>query len=143
MERQRQRQPLAPRAHRAGKNEPPILAARAFASGAVTNGNFYVLAGFDGIAPYVLETDFFNGSVWATVAPIPIGHSQSRAAAVGDNIYVPGGFNSVQFGGPLNVMQIYDTVANIWSSGLNLPQTRSRRSGRRIQRKGVHHLGLH
>src|SRR5262249_25421197 len=28
-------------------------------------------------------------------------------------------------GGPLNVMQIYDTVANTWSSGLNLPQTRS------------------
>jgi Kelch motif protein len=107
------------------QNEPPMVAARAFASAAVANGNFYVLAGFDGVAPYVVETDFFNGSVWATGAPIPIGHSQSKAAAVGNNIYVPGGFNSIQFGGPLNFMQIYDTVANTWSSGLNLPQTRS------------------
>jgi hypothetical protein len=105
--------------------EPSILAARAFASGAIANGNFYVIAGYDGVAPYVLETDYFNGSVWTTGAPIPTGHSQSKAAAVGNNIYVPGGFNSVQFGGPLNVMQIYDTVANTWSNGLNLPQTRS------------------
>src|SRR4029434_8210189 len=96
------------------QNEPPMLATKVFASGAVANGNFYVIAGFDGIGSYVLETDFFNGSVWAMGAPIPTGHSQSKAAAVGDNIYVPGGYNSIQFTGPLNLMQIYDTVANTW-----------------------------
>src|SRR4029077_5076915 len=105
--------------------EPPILAARAFASGAVANNAFYALTGFDGVTPYVTATNFFNGSVWATGAPIPVPHAQSRAAAIGNVIYVPGGFNSIQFGGPLDLMQIYDTSANTWSNGMNLPAARS------------------
>src|SRR5262249_15880743 len=45
--------------------EPPILAARSFASGAVANNAFYVLSGFNGSTPYVAETDFFHGSLFA------------------------------------------------------------------------------
>ena len=105
--------------------EPPILAARSFASGAVANNAFYVLTGFNGSTPYVTETDFFNGSVWAMGAPIPVPHSQSRATSIGNIIYVPGGFNSIQFGGPLDFMQIYNTTANTWSNGMNLPAARS------------------
>src|SRR5207244_7890705 len=97
----------------------------AFASGAVANNAFYVLTGFDGVAPYVTATNFFNGSVWATGAPIPVPHSQSRATSIGNVIYVPGGFNSIQFGGPLDFMQIYNTTANTWSNGMNLPAARS------------------
>jgi len=103
------------------QTEPSMLAARAFASGAVARNAFYVLAGYNGTTPYVTETDFFNGTTWATGAPIPTPHSQSKAAAIGNNIYVPGGFNSVSFGGPLNFMQIYNTTANTWSNGMNLP----------------------
>jgi hypothetical protein len=102
------------------QNEPNMLASRAFASGAVASNAFYVLTGFNG-SGYEIASDYFNGSVWTKGAPIPTGHSQSKAAAVGDNIYVPGGFNSIQFGGPINLMQIYDTVANTWSNGMNLP----------------------
>src|SRR5206468_1956025 len=105
--------------------EPSMLNARAFASGATANNAFYVLTGFDGVAPYVTATNFFNGSVWATGAPIPVPHAQSRAASIGNVIYVPGGFNSIQFGGPLDFMQIYNTTANTWSNGLNLPAARS------------------
>jgi len=36
-------------------------------------------------------------------APIPVPHAQSRAASIGNIIYVPGGFNSIQFGGPLEL----------------------------------------
>src|SRR5207302_3197451 len=108
----------------AWRNEPPMLAVRAFASGAVANNAFYVLTGFNGSA-YETESDYFNGSVWAMGAPIPTGHSQSKAAAVGNNIYVPGGYNSISFGGPINLMQIYNTTANTWSNGMNLPATRS------------------
>src|SRR5262249_19156291 len=103
------------------QSEPPMLAARVFASAAVANGNFYVISGWDDISPYVSETDLFNGTAWATGAPIPVPHSQSKAAAVGDKIYVPGGF----VGSPINNMQIYDAITNSWSNGLNLPQSRS------------------
>ena len=104
--------------------EPSMLNPRAFASGATANNAFYVTTGFGGSA-YVTETNFFNGSVWATGAPIPVPHSQSRAASIGNVIYVPGGFNSIQFGGPLDLMQIYNTTANTWSNGMNLPAARS------------------
>src|SRR4030095_4508837 len=98
---------------------------RSFASGAVANNAFYVLSGFNGSTPYVAETDFFNGSVWAMGATIPVPHSQSRATSIGNRIYVPGGFNSIQFGGPLDLMQIYDIPTNTWSNGMNLPAARS------------------
>ena len=52
-------------------------------------------------------------------------HAQSRGTAVGTNIYVPGGFNSVRFGGPLDTMQIYNTTTNTWSAGMTLPAARS------------------
>src|SRR2546430_15507440 len=59
------------------------------------------------------------------MAPIPTPHSQSRAAAVGNRVYVPGGFNSIQFTGPLDNMQIYDTTTDTWSQGMVLPAARS------------------
>ena len=64
-----------------------MLNARAFASGATANNAFYVTTGFGGSA-YVTETNFFNGSVWATGAPIPVPHSQSRATSIGNVICV-------------------------------------------------------
>jgi hypothetical protein len=59
------------------------------------------------------------------MAPIPVQHAQGRAAAVGTNIYVPGGFNNVQLGGPLDTMQIYNTGTDTWSNGMTLPAARS------------------
>jgi N-acetylneuraminic acid mutarotase len=102
------------------QNEPPLLTSRSFAAGAVANNAFYVLTGYNGSA-YATATDYFNGSVWHKGAPIPTGSSQAKAATVGTNIYVPGGYNF----GPINNMQIYDTVGDSWSSGMNLPTTLS------------------
>src|SRR5437667_11602383 len=110
-----------PTCNPAWQNEPNMLASRAFASAAAANNAFYVLTGYDGVSPYVTETDYFNGSTWATGAPIPVPHSQSKAAAVGNSIYVPGGYNF----GQINNMQIYDTVANTWSNGAPLPDNRA------------------
>ena len=56
--------------------------------------------------------------------PYPLPHAQSRGTAVGTNIYVPGGFNSISSGGPLDTMQIYNTATNTWSSGATMPGTR-------------------
>ena len=103
--------------------EPSMLNARAFASGATANNAFYVVTGFNGA--YITQTERFNGTTWANMAPIPTPHSQSRAAAVGNRIYVPGGFNSIQFTGPLANMQIYDTTTDTWSQGMMLPAARS------------------
>src|SRR6266516_7827650 len=52
--------------------EPSMLNARSFASGAVASNAFYAITGFNGVDPYVTATNFFNGSVWATGAPIPV-----------------------------------------------------------------------
>ena len=82
-------------------------------------------SGFNAAPNYTHINERFNGTSWTTLAPIPVPHAQSRGTAVGTNIYVPGGFNSVWFGGPLDTMQIYNTTANTWSSGMTLPAARS------------------
>src|SRR5207253_8326422 len=85
----------------AWQNELPLLNTRTAAAGAVANNNFYVISGFNG-STYATQTDFFNGSVWAAASPIPTPHAQSKAAPVGTNIYVQGGFNSHSSGAPIN-----------------------------------------
>src|SRR2546430_15069477 len=103
--------------------EPSMLNARSFASGATANNAFYVVTGFNGA--YVPQTERFNGTSWATMAPIPTPHSQSRAAALANKAYLPGGFTSFKLTGPLNNMQIYDTTTDTWSQGMVLPAARS------------------
>ena len=56
------------------------------------------------------------------MAPIPKPNVYARAAAVGNNIYVPGG----QWGyGSWDNMQIYNTQTDTWSYGANLPAERA------------------
>ncbi len=91
----------------------------------VVGSNMYAITGFNLAPDYSTANERFNGTSWATMAPIPVPHAQSRGTAVGTNIYVPGGFNSVSFGGPLDTMQIYNTTADTWSMGMSLPAARS------------------
>ena len=57
--------------------------------------NLYAITGFNAAPDYTAVNERFNGTSWTTLAPIPVPHAQSRGTAVGTNIYVPGGFNSV------------------------------------------------
>ena len=107
------------------QNEPPMANARRNAATAVVGSNLYAITGFNAAPDYTAVNESFNGTTWATMAPIPVPHAQSRGAAVGTNIYVPGGYNSVSFGGPLDTMQIYNTTANTWSAGMTMPAARS------------------
>jgi hypothetical protein len=108
------------------RNEPSISTARRNPATAVVGSNLYAITGFDSVSPYTTVNERFDGTTWTTKAPIPVRHAQSRAAAVGNKIYVPGGFNSIDFPpGPLNNMQIYDSVADSWSQGTVLPAARS------------------
>ena len=99
--------------------------ARRNAATVVVGANLYAITGFNAAPDYSTANESFNGSTWTALAPIPVPHAQSRGTAVGTNIYVPGGFNSVSFGGPLDTMQIYNTTANTWSAGMVLPAARS------------------
>ena len=109
----------------AWRTEPPISTARRNAATAAVGSNLYAITGFDSVSPYTTVNERFDGTSWTTQAPIPTRHAQGRATAVGTKVYVPGGFNSIDFTGPINNMQIYDTVTNSWSQGMVLPAARS------------------
>ena len=102
-----------------------MATARRNAATAVVGSSLYAITGFDLAPNYTTANERFNGTSWSARAPIPVRHAQGRAAAVGTKIYVPGGFNSVDFGGPLDNMQIYDTTTDSWSQGAVLPAARS------------------
>ena len=99
--------------------------ARRNAATAVVGSSLYAITGFNLAPNYTDANERFDGTSWSTRAPIPVRHAQGRAAAVGSTIYVPGGLNSVDFGGPLDNMQIYDTTGDSWSQGAPLPAARS------------------
>jgi hypothetical protein len=109
----------------AWQNEPPMGTARRNAATIPNDGGLYAITGFDANPNYTTANERFDGTTWTARAPIPVRHAQSRGASVGTKIYVPGGFNSVDFSGPINNMQIYDTVADSWTQGMVLPAARS------------------
>ena len=94
----------------------------ACAAGAVVDGRLFVLGGFTGTAVnrkiYVLEAK--NSTyAWRVYGDFPFDRVYPRAAAFGSVLYVVGG----TIPGPTNLslMQIYDPVANTWSSGPSKP----------------------
>jgi hypothetical protein len=109
----------------AWRNEPPIANFRRNPATVVVGSNLYAITGFNAAPDYTAVNERFDGTTWTTLGPIPVPHAQSRGTVVGDKIYVPGGFNSVTFAGPLNNMQIYNTTTGLWSAGLALPAARA------------------
>src|SRR5206468_10415139 len=105
----------------AWQNEPPMTNARRNAATAAVGSNLYAITGFNAAPNYTTVNERFNGTSWSTLAPIPVPHAQSRGTVVGTNIYVPGGFNSVSFGGPFDRMQLYNTTTHTSSAGRSLP----------------------
>ena len=91
-------------------NEP----ARTRSAGAVVNGKFYVLGGqtSEGRANTVEEFDPSTGS-WTTQAGLmPIPASNICAGAIGEDIYIPGGFDVAQ--NYLTELQVYHTATDSW-----------------------------
>ena len=48
-----------------------------------SGSNLYAITGFNVPPDYTTVNERFNGTSWTTLAPIPVRHAQSRAAAVG------------------------------------------------------------
>ena len=107
------------------QTESPMANARRNAATAVVGSTLYAITGFNLAPNYTDVNERFDGTSWSARAPIPVRHAQGRAAAAGTKIYVPGGFNNVESGGPLANMQIYDTTSDSWSQGAALPAARS------------------
>jgi N-acetylneuraminic acid mutarotase len=60
-------------------------------------------------------------SFWTNGSSIPTPRTEVSATAVGDSVYVIGGFNAQ--GQPTNIVEIYNTKNNTWSSAAPLPHT--------------------
>ena len=74
---------------------------------------------------YTTVNERFNGASWTTRRPSPCRtpRVEERLSALTSMCRVD--INSIDFGGPLDTMQIYDTVADSWSQGMVLPAARS------------------
>src|SRR5919199_3542885 len=60
-------------------------------------------------------------SFWTNSSPIPTPRTEVSATAVGYSVYVIGGFNAQ--GQPTNIVEVYNTKNNTWSSAAPLPHT--------------------
>ncbi|MEV2566249.1 kelch repeat-containing protein [Paenibacillus larvae] len=68
---------------------------------------------------HVVYTNAFSeGTGWAAGADMPTARDDLTSSAVGDKIYVIGGF------GGRDKLEIYDTTTNTWTSGKDMPTAR-------------------
>ena len=65
--------------------------------------------------------------VWMEIAPMKTARCHFGAVAMGEKIYVMGGYNKKD--GKLRSMEVYDTVTNEWSSSSSLPNMKNVRDG--------------
>ena len=73
------------------------------------------------IAAATTSNNYNTKSFWTNGSSIPTPRTEVSATAVGDSVYVIGGFN-VQ-GQPTKIVEIYNTRNNTWSSAAPLPHT--------------------
>src|SRR5918911_4090703 len=71
------------------------------------------------IAAATTSNNDHTKSFWTNGSPIPTPRTEVSATAVGDSIYVIGGFD--KYGLPTNIVEIYNTKNNTWSSAATLP----------------------
>lgn len=59
-----------------------------------------------------------QGNIWEARAALPVPTGGIQAATIGDNIYVPGGY---QLGIPVRTHYVYNVSTNSWSTAADLP----------------------
>ena len=93
---------------------------------AVVNGKIYVMGGDTGGSGDRATLYCYDPSsdTWTTLPSMPLGPRYGvRAAVLGGKIYAIGG-TSIETGTYLDRVEIYDPVANSWSTGTPLPSAR-------------------
>ncbi|MGH9921273.1 MAG: PQQ-dependent sugar dehydrogenase, partial [Nitrososphaerales archaeon] len=78
-----------------------------------------ITAKFVGNEKYKASSGRLGENEWSIAAHMPTPRDESRAASIGNKIYVVGGFN-VTFN-TVNTVEIYDVTTNKWSNGKELP----------------------
>jgi hypothetical protein len=71
------------------------------------------------IAATITSNNDHTEPFWTNGSPIPTQRTEVSATAVGDSVYVIGGFNAQ--GQPTNIVEVYNTKNNRWSSAAALP----------------------
>jgi type 1 glutamine amidotransferase/N-acetylneuraminic acid mutarotase len=106
------------------------------------NGKMYVFAGFLAGLRITPETEIYDPQAdeWTSGAPMPLAVTHMGAAAVGDEIWIVGGFVGNHPGPATERVQIYNTLTDTWREGPPLPQRRA--SGAAVYHDGkVHYFG--
>ena len=99
-------------------------AARSAHAVVATANAIYALGGTGGQGTPVLEVDRFDGSAWSREGTIPgEGLNAPAAAAIGDDIYLIGGFGTTT-NQPTAKVHRYNTTSKIWTEAAPLPAPR-------------------
>jgi N-acetylneuraminic acid mutarotase len=103
---------------------PPMTSARAAHAVVVAQGAVYVLAGTGADGRPVADVERFDGRTWKRETVLP-GHGLNApaAAALGERIYLIGGFDTTT-NVPTAQVLVYDTHAHQWSAAAPLPRPR-------------------
>ncbi|MCI0568248.1 MAG: hypothetical protein L0Z52_08690, partial [Acidobacteria bacterium] len=107
----------------------PLPSARNHIQAVTVSGKIYVLGGlaqFPG--PSLNQNLMFDPQNpalgWQTRAPLPTSRGSLGCAVDGIKIYCAGGLSSTAGNTAINVMEVYDTVANTWATLAPMPRDR-------------------
>lgn len=116
---------------------------------AIVDGKLYLLTGFNEFTSTLFPTqkvDVYNPltNIWESVAnprsPVPLAMSHVWAAVDGPYIWLVGGFVGPHPGVPTSEVWRYDTVADRWWQGPDLPAPRAS-GGVAIVGRQLHYMG--
>lgn len=105
--------------------QPPVLVQRQEVAVAAGNGRLYLIGGIAGDASILASVEEFDPATraWRFVAPLPRPRHHAAAVALGDSIYVIGGFATLAFD-PQRSVYRYDTTSDFWTEVAPLPSPR-------------------
>jgi N-acetylneuraminic acid mutarotase len=106
------------------RREPEMLTPRAAHAVAATTDAIYVLGGTGSDGKPVLDVERFDGKTWSRETSLPgEGVNAPAAAAIGDNVFLIGGFGTTT-NRPVTSVRRYHTKTHQWTDAAPLPAPR-------------------
>jgi N-acetylneuraminic acid mutarotase len=106
------------------RREPEMLTPRAAHAVAATTDAIYVLGGTGSDGKPVLDVERFDGKTWSRETSLPgEGVNAPAAAAIGDNVFLIGGFGTTT-NRPVTSVRRYNTKTHQWTDAAPLPAPR-------------------
>jgi N-acetylneuraminic acid mutarotase len=106
------------------RREPEMLTPRAAHAVAATTDAIYVLGGTGSDGKPVLDVERFDGQTWSRETSLPgEGVNAPAAAAIGDNVFLIGGFGTTT-NRPVTSVRRYNTKTHQWTDAAPLPAPR-------------------